>query len=89
MFPFTYTFEREIIKDKTSDQVIYTTRDILQKKKVQNILYGPNFVSFDEGLFTERSNWHYLSLIDNGKFIYNENNKTLTYEVKLWKLNLF
>ncbi|MGE8536562.1 MAG: hypothetical protein ACN6OJ_18390 [Chryseobacterium sp.] len=89
MFPFTYTFEREIIKDKTSDQVIYTTRDILQKKKVQNILYGPNFVSFDEGLFKERSNWHYLSLIDNGKFIYNENNKTLTYEVKLWKLNLF
>lgn len=89
MFPFTYTFEREIINDKTSDQVIYAVRDLLKEKNVQNILYGPEFVSFSEDLFTERSNWHYLSLIDNGKFTYNENNKTLTYEVKLWKLNLF
>lgn len=89
MFPFTYTFEKEITKDKTSDQVIYAVRDLLKEERVQNILYGPEFVSFDEGLFKERSNWHYLSLIDNGKFTYNENNKILTYQVKLWKLNLF
>ena len=89
MFPFTYTFEREIITDKTSDQVIYAVQDVLKEKNVQNILCGPEFISFSEGLFTERSNWHYLSLIDNGKFTYNEKNKTLTYEVKLWKLNLF
>ncbi|MBP1163418.1 MULTISPECIES: hypothetical protein [unclassified Chryseobacterium] len=89
MFPFTYTFEREIIGDKTSDQVIYAVHDLLKEKNIQNILCGPEFISFSEGLFTERSNWHYLSLIDNGKFTYHENNKTLTYEVKLWKLNLF
>ncbi|CAD0219245.1 protein of unknown function [Chryseobacterium sp. JV274] len=40
MFPFTYTFEREIIKDKTSDQVIYTTRDILQKKRFKTFFTG-------------------------------------------------
>ncbi|WP_454045368.1 hypothetical protein [Chryseobacterium sp. Marseille-Q8038] len=89
MFPFTYTFEREIIGDKTSDQVIYAVHDLLKEKNIQNILWGPESISFSEGLFTERSNWHYLSLIDNGKFTYHENNKTLTYEVKLWKLNLF
>lgn len=89
MFPFTYTFEREIIKDKTSDEVIYTVRDLLREKKVQNILYGPGFVSFNEGLFKERSNWDYLSLIDEGAFTYNEKNKVLTYKVKLWKLHLF
>lgn len=89
MFPFTYTFEREIIGDKTYDQVIYAVHDLLKEKKIQNILCGPESISFSEGLFTERSNWHYLSLIDNGKFTYHENNKTLTYEVKLWKLNLF
>ncbi len=89
MFPFTYTFERKITKDKTSDQVIYTVRDLLREKKVQNILSGPGFVSFNEGLFKERSNWDYLSLIDNGKFTYDENNKILTYKVYLWRLNLF
>ncbi|MGI9579959.1 hypothetical protein ACR1PO_01990 [Chryseobacterium sp. RRHN12] len=89
MFPFTYTFEREITKDKTSDQVTCTVRDLLSKKKVQNILYGPGFVSFNEGFFKERSNWDYLSLIDTGKFTYDENNKILTYKVYLWKLNLF
>jgi len=37
MFPFTYTFEREIINDKTSEDVIYTARDILREKKIKNI----------------------------------------------------
>ena len=34
MFPFTYTFKREIIKDKTSDQVIYAVRNLLKEKNV-------------------------------------------------------
>lgn len=89
MFPFTYTFEREIITDKTSDQVIYAARDILREKKIQNILYGPGFVYFNEGFPRARSNNDYLSLIDDGKFTYNENTKILTYKVKLWKLHLF
>lgn len=89
MFPFTYTFEREIIKDKTSDEVIYTVRDMLREKKVQNILYGPGFVSFDEGFPRTRNNNDYLSLIDKGAFTYNEKTKILTYKVKLWKLHLF
>ncbi|MFS4473293.1 hypothetical protein [Chryseobacterium sp. T20] len=88
MFPFTYTFEREIIKDKTSDEVIYTVRDLLREKKVQNILYGPGFVYFNEGFPRARSNNDYLSLIDDGKFTYDQNTKVLTYKVKLWKLHL-
>ncbi|MCP1299317.1 hypothetical protein NK356_09085 [Chryseobacterium sp. S0630] len=88
MFPFTYTFEREIIKDKTSDEVIYTVRDLLREKKVQNILYGPEFVYFNEGFPRARSNNDYLSLIDDGKFTYDQNTKVLTYKVKLWKLHL-
>ncbi|GEN67351.1 hypothetical protein [Chryseobacterium rhizosphaerae] len=89
MFPFTYTFEREIINDKTSENVIYTAREILREKKIKNILYGPGFVSFNEGFLKERSNWDYLSFIDDGKFTYNEKSKVLTYKVKLWKFNLF
>ena len=89
MFPFTYTFEREIINDKTSEDVIYTARDILREKKIKNILYGPGFVSFNEGFLKERSNLDYLSFIDDGKFTYNEKSKVLTYKVKLWKFNLF
>ncbi|MGX5685467.1 hypothetical protein ACWKWW_12930 [Chryseobacterium cucumeris] len=89
MFPFTYTFEREITKDKTSDEVIYTVRDLLREKKIQNIIYGPGFISFDEGFPRARSNNDYLSLIDEGVFTYNEKTKRLTYKVRLWKLHLF
>ncbi|MDQ0594862.1 hypothetical protein QFZ37_003231 [Chryseobacterium ginsenosidimutans] len=88
MFPFIYTFKRTIITDKTPKNVIDTVRDSLIEKKVQDILYTNKTVYFDEGFLKARSNNDYLAMIDNGKFIYDEESRVLTYKVKLWRLNI-
>lgn len=89
MFPFIYTFKREINTDRTSEDVIYTIKKILREKNIPDLLYTQKSVYFNEGFLKARSNDDYLSLIDEGLFTYSEKDKILTYKVKLWKLSLF
>ncbi|MCJ7932356.1 MAG: hypothetical protein MUW56_01655 [Chryseobacterium sp.] len=84
MFPFTYTFEREIKQGKTIENVTHAVRDSFVERKVDHIKIEENIITGEDNLFKLDFSGRSPLVISPGKeyFIYNESTKTLTYKIE-------
>ena len=84
MFPFTYTFEREIKEGKTLKNVTDAVRYSLMERELDDTILADNIIIGKDKLFKLDFSIKSPLIFSPGKefFNYNENTRILTYKIE-------